>query len=104
MLIDTDFFLSNRSDSLVLDVRSPEEYRRGHIPGAESFPLFSDAERAEVGTLYVRHSRQAAVERGLGRVWPRWCEKLAPLLPAETSSSTAGEEVCEARVSLGCYP
>lgn len=71
MLIDTDFFLSNRSDSLVLDVRSPEEFRRGHIPGAESFPLFSDAERAEVGTLYVRHSRQAAVERGLEFVGPR---------------------------------
>lgn len=26
-------------DLLILDVRSPEEYRSGHIPGAVSFPL-----------------------------------------------------------------
>ena len=34
----------------MLDVRSPGEYEHGHIPGAISFPLFSDAERAEVVT------------------------------------------------------
>ena len=88
MLIETDFFLSNRSDSLVLDVRSPEEYRRGHIPGAESFPLFSDAERAEVGTLYVRHSRQAAVERGLEFVGPRMAEMVR-----EARSLAAGRDI-----------
>ena len=43
-----------RPPPIVLDVRAPCEYDKGHIPGALSFPLFDDAERAEVGTLYKK--------------------------------------------------
>ena len=49
----------------LLDVRSPGEYLTGHITGALSLPLFSDAERAEVGTLYKQTSPDAALLRGL---------------------------------------
>jgi tRNA 2-selenouridine synthase len=49
----------------VLDVRSPGEFRLGHVPGAISFPLFDDGERAEVGTLYKQMGQQQAVQRGL---------------------------------------
>jgi tRNA 2-selenouridine synthase len=49
----------------VLDVRSPGEYTHAHIPGARSFPLFSDEERAVVGTLYKQRSREAAIKAGL---------------------------------------
>ena len=55
----------------MLDVRSPGEFARGHIPGAHSFPLFSDEERAAVGTLYHHRGRRAAVRRGLELVGPR---------------------------------
>jgi tRNA 2-selenouridine synthase len=55
----------------LLDVRTPAEFVQGHIPGAASLPLFSDAERAEVGTLYKQQGRQAAVLRGLALVGPR---------------------------------
>ena len=48
----------------VIDVRSPSEFRRGHIPGAFSVPLFDDVERAEVGTLYKHSGRKDAMERG----------------------------------------
>ncbi len=60
----------------ILDVRSPGEYAKGHIPGALSFPLFSDEERAEVGTLYKQQSREAAYMRGLEIVGP----KMAPMV------------------------
>ena len=50
---------------VLLDVRSPGEYRQGHIPGAVALPLFDDAERAEVGTLYKQTSPDAALLRGL---------------------------------------
>ena len=33
----TDF--RNMSGALLLDVRSPREYREGHIPGSENIPL-----------------------------------------------------------------
>ncbi len=46
-------------------MRSPSEYAHAHIPGAISFPLFSDEERAIVGTLYKQTGRQEAVKAGL---------------------------------------
>lgn len=55
----------------ILDVRSPGEFSHGHIPGAVNLPLFDDAERAEIGTLYKQQSREAAVERGLAIVGPK---------------------------------
>jgi tRNA 2-selenouridine synthase len=55
----------------ILDVRSPLEHVQGHIPGALSLPLFSDAERAEIGTLYKQQGRGPAVRHGLELVGPR---------------------------------
>jgi tRNA 2-selenouridine synthase len=49
----------------VVDVRSPAEYKNGHIPGAISAPIFDDAERASVGTTYVKLGREQAVIKGL---------------------------------------
>jgi tRNA 2-selenouridine synthase len=49
---------------VILDVRSPSEYGQARIPGAISFPLFSDAERAQIGTCYKQQGREAAVELG----------------------------------------
>ena len=41
----------------IIDVRSPAEYAIDHIPGALNLPVLTDAERAEVGTIYVQESR-----------------------------------------------
>ncbi|WP_216900604.1 tRNA 2-selenouridine(34) synthase MnmH [Synechococcus sp. CCY 9618] len=72
----------------LIDVRTPAEFRQGHIPGARNLPLFSDAERAEVGTLYKQQGRQAAVLRGLALVGPRMHAMAAEL--AAWSERTAG--------------
>ena len=72
------------------DVRSPGEYAKGHIPGAVNIPLFSDAERAEVGLLYKEKGREEAVLHGLECVGPR----LGDLVKAAFSlcrGRTAGE-------------
>lgn len=55
----------------LIDVRSPKEFAQGHIPGAVSMPLFSDDERAVVGTLYKQQGRDAAVLEGLRIVGPK---------------------------------
>ncbi len=55
----------------ILDVRSPGEFEQGHIPGAISFPLFSNEERAKVGTCYKQQSREQAIELGLDLVGPK---------------------------------
>lgn len=68
----------------LLDVRSPAEFRQGHIPGAVSFPLFDDAERAAVGTMYKQVGKEQAMELGLHFVGPkletfvREAKKIAP--------------------------
>jgi tRNA 2-selenouridine synthase len=38
----------------VIDVRSPSEFAEDHVPGAVNLPVLNDAERARVGTIYVR--------------------------------------------------
>ena len=75
-----------KSEGPLLDVRSPGEFARGHIPGAHNFPLFSDEERAAVGTLYHHQGRRAAVRHGLELVGPR----LVTL--AEQAAALAGED------------
>lgn len=52
-------------DRVLLDVRTPAEYVQGHVPGAVNLPLFSDEERAEVGTLYKQVNPEKAFLRGL---------------------------------------
>ena len=52
----------------VIDVRSPSEFAEDHLPGAISLPVLSDAERAEVGTVYVREDRFKARRIGAAMV------------------------------------
>jgi len=63
--LNIDEFLSMASQHPVLDVRSPSEFLRAHLPGAYSLPLFSDEERKVVGTTYKKQSREAAIKIGL---------------------------------------
>lgn len=55
----------------LLDIRTPAEYSEGHLPGARSFPLFSNEERAMVGTIYKQQGRDQAVVKGLELVGPK---------------------------------
>ena len=63
--INIEQFLELAKEYPVLDVRSPGEYVHAHIPGAYSFPLFTDEERKVVGTAYKQESREQAIKIGL---------------------------------------
>lgn len=65
------FLSASADDLIILDVRSPAEYAHSHIPGALSFPLFSDEERHQVGYLYKQVSQTAAMMKGLEYVGPK---------------------------------
>ena len=52
----------------IIDVRSPGEFALDHIPGAINLPVLTDAERAEVGTIYVQESRLKANRIGAAHV------------------------------------
>lgn len=66
-----EFLAAAERGGVVLDVRAPKEYAAGHLPGAVSFPLFTDEERARVGTAYKQESKQVAVDLGLELVGPK---------------------------------
>ncbi len=63
--IGIDEFLELRRSVSVLDVRSPQEYGQGHVPGAVNLPLFSNAERSLVGKTYKEKGRDKAILYGL---------------------------------------
>lgn len=67
-------FLSLSRDLPVIDVRTPAEYAQGHIPAAQNLPLFSNEERAIIGTTYTQVGRNEAVRQGLNFVGPRMAE------------------------------
>jgi tRNA 2-selenouridine synthase len=48
----------------IIDVRSPTEFAEDHLPGAINLPVLDDAQRAEVGTEYVRGSKFRARRHG----------------------------------------
>lgn len=64
-------FLADPAAGPILDVRAPAEFAHGHIPGAISFPLFSDEERARVGTTYKKVNPDQAVLLGLDFFGPK---------------------------------
>jgi len=58
-------FLQKSEYIPVIDVRSPAEFEAGHIEGAINLPIFSNDERAKVGTLYKQKGKNEAVILGL---------------------------------------
>jgi tRNA 2-selenouridine synthase len=92
-LIKPAEWLLKKNESVLLDVRSPGEYEIGHIPNAVSFPLFSDIERAKVGTCYKQQNKELAFQMGLKFVGP----KMAKFV------QTAIKLVPEKKITVHCW-
>jgi len=63
--IDIEYFINNSGYSQIIDVRSPKEYEKGHIPGAVNIPLFDNSERETIGTIYKCYGEEKAFTDGL---------------------------------------
>ncbi|ABD56395.1 tRNA 2-selenouridine(34) synthase MnmH [Jannaschia sp. CCS1] len=66
-LTDLPALLAHAFDTII-DVRSPAEFAEDHVPGAVNMPVLSNAERAEVGTIYTQESPFKARKIGATRV------------------------------------
>tara|TARA_Y100001978_G_scaffold103795_1_gene92794 strand:+ start:16905 stop:17954 length:1050 start_codon:yes stop_codon:yes gene_type:complete len=55
----------SREKGVLIDVRSPDEYYKGHMPNSINIPLFSNDERAFIGKKYKNAGRKKAVIEGL---------------------------------------
>jgi tRNA 2-selenouridine synthase len=74
---------------IIIDIRSPIEYDDGAIPGAVNVPLFSNEERAEIGTIYKNVGPHAAKWRAMEIVSP----KIPSMLETIKKYSESGELV-----------
>lgn len=69
--LSVEEFLTQSKRKLIIDVRAPIEFKKGHLPGAINIPLFDDLERAEIGTLYKANGKEEAIMKGLEIVSPK---------------------------------
>lgn len=82
--VDIDFLLNPSLNRVILDVRSPGEFDKAHIPNAVNLPLFSNEERAVVGTAYKQVSPDKAMLIGLefaGQKMKWYVERALELAP-----------------------
>lgn len=63
--IDVSTLIDTLDEYLIVDVRSPSEYAHSRIQGSISLPLFTDSQRAEIGTLYKQRGREQAMLHAL---------------------------------------
>lgn len=82
-------FLNISKDLPVIDVRTPAEFSDGHISGAINIPIFSNEERAVVGTKYKQESRDTAIAQALEYI----AEKTDQYLD-ELQKLTHSQEIC----------
>lgn len=71
-IISIEELLDLRAKIPVIDVRTPEEYKQGHIPEAINLPIFNHEERAKVGITYKHNGREKAILVGFDIVGPKW--------------------------------
>lgn len=65
------YYLKNKRDFIPVDVRTPDEFAESRIPNAVNIPLFTNKERAEVGTIYKQVGKREAKWRAMEIVSPK---------------------------------
>ncbi len=93
-------FLDLAGSCPILDVRSPSEYSHAHIPGAISFPIFSDDERKIIGTTYKQVGREPAIKEGLDFFGPKMRHLVAQ---AEAVTAAHAVEAGSKQVLVHCW-
>ncbi|MFB6226715.1 MAG: tRNA 2-selenouridine(34) synthase MnmH, partial [bacterium] len=70
--------IEDLNDPLIVDVRSPGEYREDHLPTAINLPVLNDAERDRIGTIYHQESEFKARREGAKTI----CSNVPALIEA----------------------
>lgn len=91
--VSVEQFVQLSDEYPIIDVRSGSEFEQAHIPGATSLPLFTDEERAVVGTIYKQESRESAIKRGLEYFGPKMHDMLVLAEKTITRKNKANKTV-----------
>ncbi len=71
------------SKGLLIDVRSPGEYYKGHMPNSINIPLFNNEERSIVGISYKQNGKREAIIKGLEIVENKLDNLISEFISAE---------------------
>ncbi len=64
-VITYEEIIENKDDVIFIDLRTEDEYNAETIPTAVNIPVFSNEERAVVGTLYKKEGPRVATEKAV---------------------------------------
>ncbi len=93
-----------KTRGLLIDVRSPEEYYKGHMPNSINIPIFNNEERSIIGKKYKFSGREIAVREGF-KIIEKKIDKLIQefiLIKKEFLNSIADKSLCEANIKIYC--
>ena len=88
--LSIDEFYKNIDDyTLIIDARSPKEFKESHLPIAKNFYALSDKEYQEIGKMYVQHSKQDAKVLGASYI----CQNVANHLKKINKICSLGDKI-----------
>ena len=88
----------------LIDVRSPDEYYKGHMPNSINIPIFNNEERSIIGKKYKNFGREIAVREGF-KIIENKIEKLIQeliLFKDEFLISTGGKFLNGENIKIYC--
>ena len=53
-----------KSNTPLLDVRAPIEFKEGSFPNTHNYPIMTDNERHQIGICYKEHGQDSAIKLG----------------------------------------
>jgi len=83
--ITVEEWLDEKEKYVTMDVRSPLEFYESSIPQSINIPIFSNEERAEIGTLYKQVGANAAKWKAMEIVSPKIPHLMAKIKEVEES-------------------
>lgn len=87
----------------IFDVRSPGEFAQGRLPGACNLPLFTNEERAHIGTLYKQTGRKQAVIEGMRYAAPKFAYFVEEVERALLATRCETQRTTEGTAKIQCW-
>lgn len=87
----------------IFDVRSPGEFTQGRLPGAYNLPLFTNEERAHIGTLYKRTGRKEAVIEGMRYASPKFASFVEQVERALLATRCETQRTTDEKAKIHCW-
>ena len=81
-----EFFNSYQNFTLIIDARSPKEFKESHFEGAVNHYALDDAQHHEIGTLYKQISKFEAKKLGASYICANASEHIQNLTIAPNAT------------------